>query len=268
MPDATWFGPVTLTREEARTQFLAANSPLDAARGAIELCKSGDFSERASLVRFVHECQDDVEKIDAQVALLTVADDDLLARPETLSYVLQSSFEVMFHFAASGIDMLARSAVPALLEFLDEVGDIHEFHEHAFSSLDRLLNFQGSGITEEDSSVEDIAVYASKVLAQLDTPYVLSGEPFKPEGIANFMVSTARRAAQTGRNYTNYGSSTSLSVWSGLRCPTFPPGPITASDVETLDRYVARLGQLAWQPGIKYFYGHPVDGGGPSLGVA
>lgn len=261
MPDPTWFGEPTGSLADARTRFEAADDVRERALAAVELCKLGDFSERAAIVKFVHECVDDAERIDAQLALLAVADDALLADPSTTAYLGGASFDVLFQFAGNGREMLARSAVPVLLMLLSELGELHEIRDYAFSSLDDLVGFDGTGISEDDFTVEDVTAHASAVLAAVPATYVLDGKPFSPAGVAKSMTMWAMRAQQTGTRFSNLADAEVLSLWSGVRCPTIAAESIGEAEVDQLVRYASELAKLPWQPGVKYFYGHPVEGG-------
>lgn len=261
MPDPTWFGAPLGSLDEARQQWTGAEGLRQRALAAIELCKLGDFSERSAIVEFVHACQDDAERIDAQLALLAVADDALLADPATTSYLAGASFDVLFQFAGNGMEMLARSAVPILLALLSELGELHEIRDYAFSSLDDLLAFDGTGISEDDFTLEQVTAHASTVLGSVDAAYLLHGQPFLPASVAKAMTMWAMRAQQTGTRFSNLADAELLSLWSGVRCPTISAESIAGPQVEELVRYASSLAKLPWQPGVKYFYGHPVEGG-------
>lgn len=226
---------------------------------AIERCKRGDFTARPQLFRWLNEHPSHPEARRAQYAALAVTRNEDLLDASNMDYLWSADFEVMFSFAYSGIEMMAKAAVPLLLMVLAEDDFPHEFHDGAFDGLCELLGDEG---LSEDDDTEALAVVARERLASIDADYILRGEPAVPSWYGQRLTLIAQRSLNQGSPMT-FGSvyAEPLSTWSGIECPNYDGQVLSAAQVESLVQYVLRLSNLAWRPGRKYFYGHDVEGG-------
>lgn len=194
------------------------------------------------------------------VACLLTATD--AASPAWSAYLGRDGGAVVETLAASGAQVLAASALDGYLDLARDWWDDAPA-TWVRAAIDSVHALAGTWIDEweEDADVDAWADEARAAVAAAGTPYVHRGRPLSAATVGRSAVAGVARAVASGRPAAVVELE-DLSTWSGAMAPRLPRDrPATAADAAAVEEYVAVVLALPWRDGVKYFYGHDVDGG-------
>lgn len=218
---------------------------------------------RDDLVKILrdHHESDEHGLLDLQLLVLAIATNDTFADDNLLAYASSITDLPLFVFAGSGRFALAASSVPLYLALLQSFEDApRDFWEQALMSVSDLTGVDDEQFDDEPT-MDEIGGAVAAVLNEASAPYLFEGRAFHPAATAKTLTAFAMKAEKTGRTLTTVPESDQLAMWSGIPAPHYVDAPATEAVVREVVEYALTLSQLPWRDGVKYFYGHDVDGG-------
>lgn len=225
------------------------------------LCMLGDFSPRDQL--FAAMIEDEVPdgvRNQLQHLVLSIATADQTASGALERYSQHIGDPAFTLLAASGRALLARHTVPLF------VGIARAFEDTRTVTFGLAVDsgYDLSGVRfdecDDDATVEAWGDAVREVTEALTAPYILRGAPADPRVVFDEAIESLAYVARVGGS-TPFPRFGVFATWSGVPYPSLPASNPTADDVERAAEYCATLARLPWRPGVKYFYGHDVDGG-------
>jgi len=270
------FGPPTGTDlDRLEADWTSGATRLDRLRAGLELVKAGRLEVAAGLRDELYAGAGDLARADdplemdhqSLVTCLLTADD--VASPAWAAYLRRSGASVLEMLACSGSQVLAAAALDGYLEMALEWWDDAPA-TFVRAAVDSVRNLSGLHLDEwdEDVDLQAWADGARAAVAASGSAYVLDGRPVSAATVGRSAVEWTQRAVERNRP-APWSDVQVLSTWSGVMGPVTPlDRPATAADVRAVATYVEQVLALPWRDGVKYFYGHDVDGGpglhGPS----
>lgn len=248
-------------RDALRDTWHSVGPLAERLNAGVALCTLGDFGPRDELFAAMvsGDVSDDL-RIPLQRVVLSIATAEHAGSDELAAYEERVADWEQVQLAGSGLELLARDAIPLYL------GIAIRFDEVRLDAFVMALEsgFDLTGVRfdefDEDASVAEWGSEMRAKAHSVDARYILRGEPFHPGVIMDELTDHIARSSQTSRS-TGLALFDQLAIWSGVPRPVLPQAQPSATDVATATEYVSALAELPWRPGVKYFYGHDVDGG-------
>ncbi|WP_371029887.1 hypothetical protein [Pseudoclavibacter sp. JSM 162008] len=255
------FGPAPdATQLEALHHAWAdASSPSAKLETGLALAQLGDFTGRAELLDTYSGDiawlgrEEKLRLLDLILATATEyeATDDCL-------FVLPDNDDGSV-YAGSGRVLLARAATVRYVELARVFDEIHDITFEVATDSGFDLSGVEFDLYDEDSTVDAWAGEMTAALADVPATYVFRGAEFTPQIFLDEFLEGVDRAAAGGPVLIRPNAEL-LATCSGLAHPTIG-STVGPDDVAAFTEYAERLLALPWRAGVKYFYGHDVDGG-------
>lgn len=263
IPEATstsrWYGPAASPSDkpELLRALRAARTPEEYLAASVELCKIGDFSSKPILFDLVGEIRSVPFTTAAVRVLQSVCTHDDLRTPEHMTFLVGADPAVVQTFASGVWDTQSWEIAPHLLALAEEWAEQVEVADAVRFGLDELSGY--SAVLPEDASVSEIGDHVARARSTLDpATYSIGTEPSSPGILAERLARAAMTAASTGSPLRLAAEPALLSIWSGLLCPVDHGTVMDDASLRSALSYIDDLAAMAWTPGTKYFYGHPV----------
>jgi hypothetical protein len=158
--------------------------------------------------------------------------------------------------AVTAPDTLSPEIIPYLLVLLEPYEGT-EIEKDILSSLNMLLPFGYDGGPVSLSELRDrFAGFAKKFGAGR---YYFKGVPAFPGAWTKELIEVAAHARHNKTKFSLVHVPTLLSVFSGERCPVFYGDVVDNESFQKVLDYTKLLAGKSWDPGMKYFYHHPVS---------
>jgi hypothetical protein len=246
-----WFGPRSGTPDPAEFDSSSDKAKLHALANEL---KNGHFEARAALETFILACAD------YQVRRQAIRLYCFAARHEDIAFIgrLAERFEhdEVETIAVTAPDTLSPEIIPYLLALL-ELYEGTAIEEGILSSIDMLFPFGYDGGPVSLSTLRDrFAGLAQKLEA---SRYYLKGVPAFPGTWTKELIEVAAHARHNKTKFPLVHVPTLLSVFSGERCPVFYGDVVDNDTFQKVLDYTKVLAGMTWDPGMKYFYRHPVS---------
>ncbi|MGO2750701.1 MAG: hypothetical protein ACTIA6_11670 [Pseudoclavibacter sp.] len=263
------FGPAphAAQLETARQAWAGASSPSAKLAAGLVLAQLGDFTPRAELLDVYSaeinsaetsslEREEKLRLLDLVIATATdreATDDRLFVLPDN------DDGSVYLRLAGSGRMLLARAAAYRYVELARVFDEIHDITFELATDSGFDLTGVEFDLYDEDSTVDAWAEEMTAALSDVSATYAFRGAAFTPQLVIDELLAGADRAAAGGPVLIRPDAEL-LATWSGLAHPTIGT-TVGPDDVSAFAEYAERLLALPWRAGVKYFYGHDVDGG-------
>lgn len=230
----------------------------------LELVKLGDFSPRPGLLELLVASSGGttlqrLEHYQLRRVILAIATERDAVVERLLDVPVFEGDSSIFVMAGTADLVLARADAPMYVQMAHDLEVLHDIHFELATVGGYVLSGAEFDLYDDETTVVSWSVRVHEALAKVDAPYVWSGAPFTPFPLIDELLSEVQRTAATGRVRVRTAAE-KLFAWSGVPHPPADTavGPNTVADFE---EYARRLRALPWRPGVKYFYGHDVDGG-------
>ena len=239
-----------------------ATSPATKIALGVGLAQLGDFTVRAELLDTYSgdtsslEREEKLQLLDLLIATATereAADDRLFVLPD------HDDGSIYLRLAGSGRSLLARAATVRYVELARVFDEIHDITFELATDSGFDLSGVEFDLYDEVSTVDAWEREMATALADVAASYVFRGAAFTPQIVIDDLLEGVDRAAAGGPVLFRPDAEL-LATWTGLEHPTIGP-TIGPDDVAAFAEYADRLLALPWRAGIKYFFGHDVDGG-------
>ena len=258
------FGPApdAAQLEALHRDWADAASPAMKLATGLGLAQLGDFTVRAELLETYSgdtsslEREQRLQLLDLLIATATEreATDDrlfvLLDHDDGSSYL---------RLAGSGRRLLARAATFRYVELARVFDEIHDITFELATDSGFDLSGVEFDLYDEDSTVDAWEREMTLASADVAASYVFRGAAFTPQIVIDELLEGVDRAAAGGPVLIRPDAEL-LATWTGLERPTIGT-TIGPGDVAAFAEYAERLLALPWRAGVKYFFGHDVDGG-------
>ncbi len=243
-----WFGPkIDLVNplEERSSENTGGNF--------LEICtqlKSGDFSARSLLEKFILLCTD--VRIKRQAIRLYC----YVARHEDIDFLGnllgRCDHDEVFSIVTYAPHTLSPQIVPYLFALLEEYEGT-SISEPILSSINSIFPFQYDG---GDVSISELGEQFAGFANNLDAKkYYYGGVEAFAGHLTKNLIETAAIARQQKSLFPLADVPTLLSIWSGERCPVFYGEPVADVEFEDVMNFSKNIASMQWVRGEKYFYG-------------
>ncbi|WP_242218405.1 Imm47 family immunity protein [Bacillus cereus group sp. BfR-BA-01380] len=251
-----WYGEISNDKiENLKSKLKDVTTEKECFLFINELLKLGDFSVKGLLIQLMNSTQDEVILNLCTRLFCSIATHDDLLETNNLNFLSSASEDGVHTFAASAGETLSYHVVPYLLTLLEEWEDT--FVEKTIrNELAWML-----GIKDEyyELSIEELGEICSEFVKNNDMKeyYYHNRLSFSGDLVKELMP----RVMISLREKTTFDIDTipsTLSIWSGIKCPIQYGTIITDEKYRELMLYIDSLTKKEWKIGEKYFYGHLV----------
>ena len=247
-----WFGPKSGTADPAVQLDLSSNKAK-----LLALCdelKQGHFQARTPLETFILGC-DDYEVRRQAIRLYC-----FVARHEDIAFIghLAERFEHddVETIAVTAPDTLSPKIIPYLLALLKPYEGT-AIERNILSSVNMLFPFGHDG---SQVMVSDLRGRFAGLAQKLQPGrYYFKGVLAFPGTWTKELIEAAAHARHNNTRFPLLHIPTLLSISSGERCPVFHGDTVDDATFQSILDYVKLLSRMSWNPGMKYFYHHPLS---------
>jgi hypothetical protein len=245
-----WFGPRSGTADAPESGSSSDRVKLH------QLCnelKNGHFEARAALETFILECAD------YQVRRQAIRLYCFAARHADIAFIGRLA-ERLEHdevetIAVTAPDTLSPEIIPYLLALLEPYEGT-AIEKSILSSIDMLFPF---GYDDGQVNLPRLRDHFAGLAHKLEAGrYYFKGVPAFPGTWTKELIEVAALARHKKTRFPLVHVPTLLSVFSGEWCPVFYGDVVDDGTFQKVLDYAKVLAGMTWDPGMKYFYHHPV----------
>jgi len=151
-------------------------------------------------------------------------------------------------------------AAQLLWQFREEMGgEYQEFSGYIHTALTDILSLEGV----DEYSLDDASArqaFDQEVKSLDPTNYYHEGRPIFVGDLTKAVITYTAIARKERTKFGLVDEPRVLSNFSGINCPVGYGRRVDDDDLGAVLRYTKVLAGMKWIKGMKYFYGHPVDG--------
>jgi hypothetical protein len=245
-----WFGPRSGTADPAHSDSSSDGAKLQALCNEL---KNGHFEARAALETFILACAD------YQVRRQAIRLYCFAARHADIAFIghlaQRLEHDEVETIAVTAPDTLSPEIIPYLLVLLEPFAGT-AIEKNILDSINMLFPFGYDDGPVSLSTLRDrFAGLAQKLEAGR---YYFKGVPAFPGNWTKELIEVAARARHNKTRFPLVQVPTLLSVSSGEWCPVFYGDLVDDDTFQKILDYVQVIAGMTWEPGMKYFYHHPV----------
>lgn len=260
MPEMS-FGQVSpVALEELKSNLLSVSDERDCILLIAEILKKGDFTVKNLLIDLMNQTKDEAVLNLCIRLFCSVCTHDDLKKVENFQFLSTASEFAVFTFVTGAVETMSYEIVPYLLALWEEWEDTDTDVEYAIQdALDSFLNYRS--ILEDNVTIEEVGNLYLKVIENknLECFYYKAHQAF-PGLFTQEIITALYIAAQKKQKYHLYLQASLLSIYTGKQVPVDTNTLISKNEIDLMVRYIDALSDKDWMEGMKYFYGHPVEG--------
>ena len=255
------FGQVSsVTLEDLKNNLLSVSDERDCILLIAEIFKKGDFTVKNLLIDLMNQTQDEVVLNLCIRLFCSVCTHEDLKKVENFHFLSSASEFAVFTFITGAVGTMSYEVIPYLLTLWEEWEDTETEVEYAIQdALDSFLNYRS--ILEDNVTLEEVGSLYLNITENknLDCYYYKTLQVF-PGLFTQEIITDLYIAAQKEQRYHLYLQASLLSIYTGKQVPVDTNTLISKNEIDLMVRYIDELSDKEWAEGMKYFYGHPVEG--------